>query len=624
MSMKNHAMAYRCSFLLKMIFAAAAIAFSAQTVAANEAVKERRYVKSEHMVPMRDGTLQYVAIYSPEGIGDPDSAKAPILWMRTPYGCRPYGDHPASFLNNQIYKPYAAAGYIFAFQDVRGRWMSEGDSENVTPMATQPGGVDDVTDAYDTIEWLVDSVPGNNGRVGVYGNSYSGYYALVAAASRHPALRAASPQAPIGDWFVGDDLHHNGAFAVMQSTFFSPHLATERNHRPTQQVQLPEVEVTGNNRDFFLNNTIADITAKLDGRIEFWDSIMAHPDYDEFWEKRNAGRFTHNLITPILVVGGYFDAEDLYGTLHAYRELRRNSPGLPVTLAMGPWSHGQWRRNGAANQLGEASFGHDNLALYYRDSIEFPFFEYYLRDKGSRPVDDHIFFSGENRWYTGDVDDISTREWPVWLAADSTLSITPPVETQASLHYTSRPSDPVPFMAADNQNTAEYMTAGQRFLDTRKDVLSFTSLVIDDTIRFVGSVTPELFASITTTDADFVVKLIDVAPDGREMLVRGDILRGRYRRSLSSPEPFIPGRIEKVSFTMPDIAYTFLPGHRMKVQIQSSWFPLFDMNPQQYVDIYTAHREDFVTCDVTIYCDAAHPSRVILRRADGNILRPKK
>lgn len=621
--MKNQAKAYRCTFPLKMILVAAAIAVSAQTVVANEAVNERRYVKSEHMVPMRDGTRQYVAIYSPEGIGDHDAVKAPILWMRTPYGCRPYGDHPASFINDQIYKPYADAGYIFAFQDVRGRWMSEGDSENVTPMSTLPGGVDDVTDAYDTIEWLIDSVPGNNGRVGVYGNSYCGYYALVAAASRHPALRAASPQAPVCDWFIGDDIHHNGAFAFMPSTFFAPYLATEKSHRPSPQKQLPDGVVSGNPRDFFLNNTVAEVTARLDGRVEFWDSIMAHPDYDDFWKKRNAGQFTHNLTTPILVVGGHFDAEDLYGTLRVYRDLRRNSPRAPVTLAMGPWSHGQWRGNSAANRLGEASFGRDNLALHYRDSIEFPFFEYYLRDKGSRPVDDHIFVVGENRWYTGKADDISTREWSVWLAADSTLSVTPPVETLASLSYTSLPSDPVPFMAPDNHRTAEYMTAGQRFLDSRKDVLSFTSAANSDTMRFVGSVTPELFASITTADADFVVKLIDVSPDGREMLVRGDILRGRYRRSMSAPEPFIPGRIEKVSFTMPDIAYTFLPGHRMKVQIQSSWFPLFDMNPQQYVDIYTARREDFVPCDVTIYCDAAHPSRVILRRADGNIFRSK-
>mgnify|MGYP001513004844 FL=1 len=338
--MKIQALANRLSAFVKYYMALAAVAVSARAVAADTSGNERRYVKSEHMVTMRDGTRQYVAIYAPEGIGEQSAEKAPILWMRTPYSCAPYGDHPASFVNDQIYKPYADAGYIFAFQDVRGRWMSEGDSENVTPMSTRPDGVDDVTDAYDTIEWLVDSVPGNNGRVGVYGNSYCGYYALVAAASRHPALRAASPQAPVCDWFAGDDFHHNGAFALMPSTFFAPFLATEKNHRPSPQMRMPECVVSGNPREFFLNNTIADVTARLDGRVEFWDSIMAHPDYDDFWKKRYAGQFTNNLITPILVVGGHFDAEDLYGALRVYRDLRHNSPRLPVTLAMGPWSHG--------------------------------------------------------------------------------------------------------------------------------------------------------------------------------------------------------------------------------------------------------------------------------------------
>lgn len=620
--MKIQALANRLSAFVKYYMALAAVAVSARAVAADTSGNERRYVKSEHMVTMRDGTRQYVAIYAPEGIGEQSAEKAPILWMRTPYSCAPYGDHPASFVNDQIYKPYADAGYIFAFQDVRGRWMSEGDSENVTPMSTRPDGVDDVTDAYDTIEWLVDSVPGNNGRVGVYGNSYCGYYALVAAASRHPALRAASPQAPVCDWFAGDDFHHNGAFAVMPSTFFAPCLVTEKNHRPSPQMRMPECVVSGNPREFFLNNTIADVTARLDGRVEFWDSIMAHPYYDDFWKKRYAGQFTNNLITPILVVGGHFDAEDLYGALRVYRDLRHNSPRLPVTLAMGPWSHGQWRDNGAANRLGEASFGDENLAIYYRDNIEFPFFDYYLRDNGNRPDKDHIFISGENHWFTGKSADISTREWSVWLAADSTLSVTPPRENRASIKYTSLPSDPVPFIVAENSNTAVYMTAGQRFLDGRKDVLSFISPVLTDTLRFVGSVTPELFVSITTTDADFVVKLIDVAPDGKEMLVRGDIFRGRYRHSLSAPEPFIPDQVEKLKFAMPDIAHTFLPGHRMKVQIQSSWFPLFDMNPQQFIDIYKARREDFVPSDITVYCDASHPSRIILRLADGNIFRP--
>ena len=239
---------------------------------------------------------------------------------------------------------------------------------------------------------------------------------------------------------------------------------------------------------------------------------MAHPDYDDFWKKRYAGQFTNNLITPILVVGGHFDAEDLYGALRVYRDLRHNSPRLSVTLAMGPWSHGQWRDNGAANRLGEASFGDENLAIYYRDNIEFPFFDYYLRDNGNRPDKDHIFISGENRWFTGKSADISTREWSVWLAADFTLSVTPPRENRASIKYTSLPSDPVPFIAAENSNTAEYMTAGQRFLDGRKDVLSFISPVLTDTLRFVGDARARRYTSWTLSQQSVTPRAIYSGP----------------------------------------------------------------------------------------------------------------
>lgn len=579
-------------------------ALAAVTLMASAAVPAD-YRKTEHRIPMRDGARLYTAVYAPEGADG-----SPILLMRTPYSCAPYGRADYGFLSDSIYKPYVEAGYIFAFQDVRGRWMSEGDGENVRPL-TGPGGVDDATDAYDTFDWLVDSVPGNNGRIGIYGNSYCGYYALTAAASRHPALRAASPQAPVGDWFIGDDMHHNGAFAMMDAFGFAPYLATEKPHIPTDNYQFINGIHAEHPREFYLSRTISEVENSLGGRVAFLDSLFAHPDYDEFWQERAAVRFTDSLTTPMLVVGGHFDAEDLYGTRYVHRALLRNSPGLPVTLAMGPWAHGQWRENGPANALGDARLGTADLACYYRDEIEFPFFEYYLRDRGEAPIADHIFITGENRWFTGRFEDAETPARSFWLRADS-VSAAVPQDGPPFSAYISDPADPVPFIRdEDYTRKRAYMTDGQRFLDGRRDVLNFVSAPMADSLRLVGPVTPELYVSVSGTDADFVVKVIDVAPDGSEMLVRGDIFRGRYRSGFDKPRPFIPGEIETVRFTMPDMAHTFLPGHRMKVQIQSSWFPLFDMNPQQFVDIYKATRSDFVPAEIRVWHSAEHPSRII-------------
>ena len=585
-----------------------AVAVVATMATEAEAATPEQYRKSEHRVAMRDGCRLFVSVYAPEG----QAEKAPILLMRTPYSCSPYGSEMSGFLKDKIYKPYVEAGYIFAFQDVRGRWMSEGDGENVRPLASRPGDVDDTTDAYDTVEWLVDSVPGNNGRVGVYGNSYCGYYALTAAAGRHPALRAASPQAPVGDWFIGDDMHHNGAYAIMDATGFLPYLATERNHQPTTSPKLMEGLVTGDTRTFFLEHTPADIRRMADGRVAFLDSLYAHPDYDEFWKRRSTETFTDSLTTPMLVVGGHFDAEDLYGALRVYRTLRQNSPGLPVTIAMGPWAHGLWRGNGAGNRLGDADFGDADINEYYRDKIEFPFFDYYLRDKGEKPEADHVFITGENRWYTGDFASLSGRPMAVYLGGDSTLTLVAPTAAEARAQYLSDPQNPVPYYK-DNKgrgHAAAYMTAGQQFLDGRDDVLTFSSPALADTLKVAGPVTPELYVSTSGTDADFVVKVIDEAPDGTQLLVRGDIFRGRYRNGFDRPEPFVPGKVEKVRFAMPDIAHAFLPGHRMKVQIQSSWFPLFDLNPQQFVNIYEAGKDDYVPAEISVYFDRTRPSHI--------------
>lgn len=577
----------------------------------------REYCKSEHMIAMRDGTRLYTAVYRPSDMAEDE--KSPILYMRTPYGCRPYGTEMSGFLNDSIYRPYADAGYIFVFQDVRGRWMSEGEFVNVRPLRDSADGIDEATDSYDTVEWLIDSVGGNNGRVGVNGNSYCGFYALMAAASGHPAIKAVSPQAPIGDWWMGDDLHHNGALALIDATSFSPQLRGCADHRPTDRGDGYKAPMGKDVGEWAMNNTVADVTRSLDGNVPFWLEMTSHPDYDDWWSKRSSVNATHGITAPMLVVGGHFDAEDLYGTLAVFRGLKSNSRAPETHLVMGPWAHGAWRSSGKANRLGEASFGDEPLSRYFRDEVEFPFFERYLRERGDGGVaagSDVIFFTGENRWHHTDIArrDSTAAPLDIYLT-ESGLSLTPPTAAASSTVYISDPGNPVPYYGdITTRRKKEYMTASQVFVDGRDDVVTFILPAMADTLSVAGPVDAELFASISTTDADFIVKVIDVAPDGKEMLVRGDIMRGRYRNSFSHPEAFTPGKIEKISFTMPDIAHTFLPGHSLKIQVQSSWFPLFDRNPQQMTDIYNCRAEDFVKSEISIYHDAAHPSRIRFRQ----------
>lgn len=577
----------------------------------------RDYSKSEHLIAMRDGTRLYTAVYKPADMAEGE--KSPILYLRTPYGCRPYGQEPAKFLNDSIYRPYVDAGYIFVFQDVRGRWMSEGEFVNVRPLRQSADGIDEATDSYDTVEWLIDSVGGNNGRVGVNGNSYCGFYALMAAASGHPAVKAVSPQAPIGDWWAGDDLHHNGALALIDATSFSPQLRGSADHRPTPTGDGYKAPMGNDVGQWAMDNTVADVTRSLEGNVPFWLEMTAHPDYDEWWSRRASVNATGGITAPMLVVGGHFDAEDLYGTMAVFRGLKQNSPATETRLVMGPWAHGAWRSSGKANRLGEARFGDESLSRYFRDDVEFPFFERYLRDRGeggATAAVDIIFFTGENRWHPVDVSRRDTTATPldIYLTSEG-LSLTAPTAAESKTKYVSDPSNPVPYYPnITTRRKKEYMTASQAFVDDRDDVVTLMLPAQADTLSVAGPVEVELYASITTTDADFVVKVIDVAPDSTEMLVRGDIMRGRYRNSASQPETFTPGKVEKIAFTMPDIAHTFLPGHRVKVQVQSSWFPLFDRNPQQMIDIYNCRAEDFVKSEITLRHDAEYPSKIRLRK----------
>ena len=481
--------------------------------------------------------------------------------------------------------------------------------------------MDESTDAYDSVEWLLRKIKNHNHRVGFYGCSYDGFYAIMAAASAHPAIKAVSPQAPVFDWFVGDDFHHNGAFALMDAVSFLPNFGLATREKPSAERAVFEPLVKGRSWDFYMNNRISDITSQLSGSVPFWDDMVNHPDYDAWWQSRSARKAVESLQrgdVPMLLVGGMYDAEDSYGTWTAYHTMRKVNPDSDCRLVVGPWSHGAWRGNGAANSLGDVTFSEDSLSVFYRDEVEFPFFEKFLRDSGDGGVSEAgrlIFFGGENCWremddWRASGDTIQT----LYLAEEGVLSKDKPYFADSYSSYTSDPKNPVPYYYnVDGARAAEYMVAPQSFLQGRDDVLEFVSAPLEEDVTVAGAIKAHLFASISSTDADFVVKVIDVGPeDEYEMLVRGDILRGRYRKSLSDPEAFTPEKIEEVTISLVDVAHTFMAGHRIKVQGPSSGFPLFDMNPQQFINPYKAGASDFISCQVKIFHDSQHSSRVEL------------
>ena len=574
------------------------------------------YTKAEYMIPMRDGVRLYTAVYTPKN----KKTTHPILLNRTPYGCEPYGKKNSAFWQDSIYHNYLLAEYIFVFQDVRGRGMSTGETTNLRPFIENKQGdmTDEASDTYDTIEWLLRKVKRHNSRIGVFGASYDGFYALMAAASGHPAIKAISPQAPVCDWWMGDDFHRNGAFALFDAVSFLPNFGLKERGKATEAPAF-ESPIIGNAWDYFIKNKPSDISRTLAGRVPFWDEMMQHPNYDDFWQSRNALRAVDRIKVPTLIVGGAFDAENAYGTWALYRALQESGTTEDCRLVIGPWSHCAWRGDGKANALGNMEFSEESLAEFYRNEIEFPFFDHYLRDAESSGATEYgalVFFTGENCWREiGEWNPAEfSSDYTLYLAEDGALAMNKSDISDSFSSYISDPANPVPYYSeSDSPRRKEYMMAEQTFVEGRDDVLTFTSLVLEQDVSVAGVIEAELYASISQTDADFVVKVIDMGPDGDyEMLVRGDIMRGRYRKSATTPEAFEPNKIEKITLKMNDVAHTFMAGHRIKIQVQSSWFPLYDMNPQQFIDIYKAESKDFVPCDIRIYHDAEHPSHIQL------------
>jgi putative CocE/NonD family hydrolase len=591
------------------------------------------YTKKEVTVTMRDGVKLFTSIYSPKD----RSEKHPILMERTPYSCRPYGVGYRDFWVNHLIK-YCKEGYIMVIQDVRGRWMSEGEFVDVRPFNPNKKtskDIDEASDTYDTIDWMVKHVENNNGKVGVFGISYPGFYSNMASLSGHPALKAVSPEAPVTDWFVGDDFHHNGAFFQMDAFAFYLGFGFGQPHpKPTSIPAKTYDYPSHDNYEFYLRTgALSNFTRLIGDSIKFWNEMMIHPNRDAWWMARNARVGVKNVKPAMLVVGGIFDAEDCFGAWNLYQAIDKQSPATNNTLVMGPWYHGQWRNNDGTHH-GNIQFG-SNTSKWYADHIEIPFFDFYLKGKGS--VDSiskaTIFFTGENKWH-------QLPKWPpadltptpVYLESNGKLSFKESGNKTSADTYISDPAKPVPYEEGVHFNrTRTYMTDDQRFAARRPDVLVYQTDTLTKDVTLGGPVVADLMVSLSNTDADFVVKLIDVFPDnlsyndidiyaeedqkgpypmgGYQMLVRAEIMRGKFRNSYEKPSPFVPNQPTEVKYTLPDVAHTFKKGHRIMIQVQSSWFPLVDRNPQQFMDIYHAKDSDFLKETINVYHDQ---SKIIL------------
>jgi hypothetical protein len=584
------------------------LCISLSAYAAGKFDVRKHYLKFEYRIPMRDGVRLFTSVYVPKDSSD----TYPILLTRTPYGIAPYGvdKYPAHLGPSD---KFAEDKFIFVYQDARGRFMSEGtfvDDRPIHEVYKSNKDVDESTDAYDTIEWLTKNVPDSNGKVGVYGISYSGFYTDAALVHAHPALVAASPQAPMADLYMGDDAYHNGVFFLAANFDFYQFFKKQNNP------QLPEEEKpsdfgTKDGFKFYLN--MGPLTASNSRYFhppnEYWQDQVDHTTYDDYWKSRNILPHLKNVTPAVLVVGGWFDAEDLSGTLKTFRAIEMQSGSTEERLVMGPWSHGQWGRE-SGNKLGDISFG-SNTSEFFSDEIELPFFRHYLKGAPDPSLPKaYVFETGKNVWK-------KERQWPpsdtrpirFYLRENGILSRESPAQAPAFDEYVSDPSNPVPYFEKSTfKMEREYMDADQRFLRHRPDVLIYRTPPLTQDVTVAGSISPDLFVSTTGTDSDFDVKLIDVYPDdagsglaGYEQLVRGEPFRGKFRNGFETPERFQPGEKQQIRFIMPDVYHCFQRGHRIMVQIQSSWFPLTDRNPQTFTNIPAATNDAYVRATERIF-----------------------
>ena len=572
--------------------------------------------KAEHLVPMRDGIRLHTAVYTPKAC---PPGGAPILLQRTPYSASPYGV--------DVYPPtvgptreYASEPWIVAYQDVRGRYLSEGEWEEVRPYLPGKTGTqtDESSDTWDTVDWLVKHVPCNNGKVGMWGISYPGFYALAALIDAHPALKAVSPQAPVTDYYLGDDSYHNGAFMLAHNFSFYVEFPPRGPQPRRPQRDAPFDYGTRDGYRFYLDaGSLMDMSRRygLD-KNPYWMQNHEHTTYDAFWKARSIWKHFRNVTPEVLVVGGWYDAEDLSGALRTFHALRDQSPSTKASLVMGPWTHGGWARS-EGTRTGQMEFG-QATGPYYR-ALEHRFFARALRGADVQAVPGvSIFETGANRWRTSESWPPAATGQSYYLGDGKRLTTTAPAAGDAADEYISDPANPVPLVGEQAIGMPrDYMASDQAFAARRADVLVYRSAVLTEDVTVLGPVGVDLHVSTTGTDADFVVKVLDEPGDGqpgagKQILVRGEPFRGKFRKSFEAPEPFVPGQPDRIRFDLPDVAHTFLKGHRIVVHVQSSWFPLVDRNPQTFTDIPHAKPEQFVKATQRIHRGAARASRIVL------------
>jgi len=603
------------------------------------------YRKSVHMIPMRDGVTLHTTVYAPARTDE----RFPILLLRTPYGTGPYGaDEYRPFLGPS---PHSSAfeeeGFIFVFQDVRGKFKSEGAFTVMRPHNPAKKGskdVDESSDTYDTIDWLVKQVPNNNGRVGMIGTSYPGFQVVHGMIDAHPALVAASPQASPSDMWLGDDFHHNGAFRFMYT--FSWLSGTARARKGPSDADRGTFDPgTPDGYRFFLElGSVANVNKRyFHDAVPEWNVYMQHPDYDEYWERQNMLPHLKNITIPVLNVAGWFDAEDFYGPMTIYRAIERQNPSNKSTLIVGPWSHGGWNGHPDGRSLGHIQFS-EATTTYFRDQVQFPFFRHHLKNKGTLRLPEVLAFeTGTNTWRALDA-------WPHAAASNTNpgkklyfqpggkLAFSAPPAGSANDafdSYVSDPAKPVPFTAETRFRQGHlWMLEDQRFAATRPDVLVYESEELQEPVTISGPITVKLYASTSGTDSDFIVKLIDVYPgtapdhvenplDGSaspsgirmghfQMLVSGEVFRAKYRKDIRKPVPMTPDEVTEITFELPDRNHRFLKGHRLMVQVQSTWFPVIDRNPQVFTNIYEARDSDFRAATQRVYRGGAHASHLIV------------
>ncbi len=589
-------------FLLLGIFCSQSIA---QAINQDSIYFREHYDKKEYMVGMRDGVKLFTVVYSPKD----KKENYPFLMMRTPYSCAPYGEenYPSSRFGPSM--ELVREGYIFVRQDVRGRFMSEGTFTWMAPNQADPKKWDESMDTYDTIDWLVKNIKNNNGKVGTYGGSYPGFYVVAGMIDAHPALKAAMPSAPMADLWQGDDMVHNGAFLMPHNINFINNFGVKR---PVPLKKYPAGNMqydTPDGYDFWLRQgPLSNLNKNFfKGENIHWEEYRNHPTYDEFWKSRNVRPHLKNITPAVMTVGGWFDAQDIRGPFYVYQGIKSQSQNTSNLLILGPWYHGSW-----SSQKGDRSaniYWDSNTGEYYRQELELKFYNYHLKGKGSMDLPKVMAFNtGANKWHNLD-------QWPPKELQTKNLYLNPNGELAENAktdgdnfdEFIHDPKKPVPFTQEITTRFGnDWMVEDQRFASRRPDVLVYVSDPLQEDLTIAGSIGVHLVASTSGTDADFIVKVIDVYPNdskdpkenpqnikmgGYQMLLRGDPIRAKFRNSLEKPEPMVPNQATKLNFDLTDAFHTFKKGHRIMVQVQGSWFPMLDINPGKFMDLYNDSKE---------------------------------